>query len=68
VSPRLVLLVAVLAVSWAAILAALCAGAGPLAISFWRLAISAALLAPVGLPARRFPASLPPPADPSPAR
>ena len=45
----LTLLVAVLAVSWAAILTRSCQGAAPLAISFWRLAISAALMAPWAL-------------------
>src|SRR2546428_2365464 len=45
----LTLLVAVLAVSWAAILTRSCQGAAPLAISFWRLAISTAVLAPWAL-------------------
>lgn len=46
------LITAVVAVSWAAILARACAGAGPLAISFWRLAIATALIAPWALRGR----------------
>src|SRR5262245_4413546 len=43
------LALAVLAVSWAAILARACAGAGPLAISFWRVCLATLLIAPWAL-------------------